>query len=263
MADLHLHQLILLFLYNLVKTYSRKMVSSNIPPTVSFSDGQSVSKHFKSFINFMNVQSEIYSNLPFALYYFKNEYKSLSYSIIDKLSTNLACKWHRNLQSIDVVSFMGDHSVDYLIVILAVMKLRVTLMLISPRNSNNAVVNLLEKTKSKLLIVTTKYQNMVHKVAEKIPDLKVLTIECMNIEKLIEEPLNRDYETLINSNFTEEDIRKSVLILHSSGSTSFPKPLYFSNQYLFNLFSFYKLDTTTSKLGGLDETDTCLSCVPL
>ncbi|KAG2196144.1 hypothetical protein INT47_006490 [Mucor saturninus] len=239
------------------------MVSSNIPSTVSFANGQSVTNYFKAFINFMNVQSEVYANLPFAIYYSESQYKTLTYSTVDRLSTNLACKWHKDLHEIDVVSFIGDHSVDYLIVILAAMKLRVTLMLISPRNSNNAVINLLEKTKSKLLIANSKYQTKVNCIAEEVPDIKVLIIESMDIDKLVEEPLNPDQEVLMNQNFTEEDIKKPVLVLHSSGSTSLPKPLYFSNQYLFNLFNYYKLDIITSKLGDLDETDTCLSCVPI
>lgn len=239
------------------------MVSPNIPSTISFSNGQSVSNYYKSFTNFMNIQSQIYSHLPFAIYDSNKGFKSLSYSTVDRLATNLACKWHKYINQAEVVSFVSDHNVDYLIVVLAVMKLRVTLMLISPRNSKNAAISLLEKTKSKLLITSTKYEPMAKFIAETIPDTKVITVDFMDIQTMIKEPLNPDHKICLNTEFTEEDIRKSVLILHSSGSTSFPKPLYFSNQYVFNLINYYKLDVVTKGLGDFGETDSCLSCVPL
>lgn len=237
---------------------------SNSTSTVSFTSGQSVPHHFKAFTNFIDNQCRTHADKPFANYYSNDDYKTLSYAQVNLLAINLACKWAKDAQNTEVVSFISDHSVNYLIVMLAMMKLRVTMMAVSPRNSEAADVSLLEKTRSKLLVANVKYESIAKSVAAQVPGVKVILLEPLDINALIKEPLNPDHEKLLNTDFSDTDIESSALIIHSSGSTAFPKPIYLSNRYLFNLLNLFHININPEKgLASIDETDAFLSCAPL
>jgi acyl-coenzyme A synthetase/AMP-(fatty) acid ligase len=153
-----------------------------------------------------------------------------------------------------------------MIVLLAVLKLRVTLMTVSPRNSEAASVNLLEKTQSKIIIADTKYESLARSSASKVPGVKVMIIDpLLDIKALVQKPLNPDYNNLLNFDFSEEDANKTVLIMHSSGSTSFPKPIVMSNSFLLNVISAFNimLDTASGGKTKMDESDVSLACVPM
>lgn len=243
---------------------STRMITPDIPSTVSFANDQSVPNHFKAFTNFMNIQSKVHADKPFARYYSNTGFKTLSYSQIDCVATNLACKWAKDAQNTRIVSFINDHSVNYLIVMLAMMKLRVTMMALSPRNSEAATVDLLEKTQSKLLVANVKYETIAKSVALQVPDVKVIILESLDLDTLIKEPLNPDHETLLNTDFSDNDIEKNALIIHSSGSTAFPKPIYLSNRYLFNMVNSFHININYKEgLNKIDENDAFLSCAPL
>lgn len=232
--------------------------------SISFSNGAFVSNHYKAFTNYMNTQSKIHADKTFANYYYNGNFKDLSYSQIDLVATNLACKWAKDAENTEVISFISDHSVNYLIVMLAMMKLRVTMMAISPRNSEAASVNLLEKTNSKLMVVNVKYENIAKSVAAQVPGVKLIVLEPLDIDALLEEPLNPNHQKLLNTSFSDSDKEKSALIIHSSGSTAFPKPIYLSNRYLFNLINLTHININDKNgLENLNDTDCFLSCGPL
>lgn len=237
------------------------MSNLNIPSDVSFTNGQSVAQHYKAFTNYIDCQSIIHGDKAFIRYYADGGFNTLTYSQVDRIATNLACKWAEKVKGADVISYIGDHGVDYLILMLAVMKLRITLLAVSPRNSEAAVVNLLEKTHSSVLMASEKYEAIARSSAAHVPGVQVMLGDSLEIATLVQEPLNPDHEHLLNKAFSDEDITKSALIIHSSGSTAFPKPIYLSNRYLFNMINafHYVLDDNN----GINENDTFLSCTPL
>ncbi|CEP11935.1 hypothetical protein [Parasitella parasitica] len=240
------------------------MSTLNAPAHVNFALGQSVAHHFKAFTNYMNKQTEMHANKAFARYDSNGVFKTLTYADIDRLATNLACKWASDAQGTEVVSFISDHSINYMIVLLAVMKLRITLLAISPRNSEAADVNLLEKTQSKLLIANAKYESTAKEVVSQVSGVKLIVIPPLDIEAMIKEPLNPDYKQILNLEFSDEDILKPALIIHSSGSTAFPKPIYLSNRYLFNVMNnFELLVNANDKMESLTDKDVFLPAVPL
>lgn len=209
----------------------------------------------------MDCQTIIHGDKPFVRYYADGGFNTLTYSQVDRIATNLACKWADKVKGTDVVSYIGDHGVDYLILMLAVMKLRITLLAISPRNSEAAVINLLEKTHSKVLITSEKYETLAKSSAAHVSGVQVILGDSLEIATLVQEPLNPDHAHLLNKEFSDEDITKSALIIHSSGSTAFPKPIYLSNRYLFNMINAFHhvLDDDNR----INENDTFLSCTPL
>lgn len=162
----------------------------------------------------MNQQTKMHSNKVFARYYSKGEYKTLTYADVDRLAINLACKWAKDAQGTEVVSFISDHSINYMIVMLAVMKLRITMLAISPRNSEAADVNLLEKTQSKLLIANVRYESIAKAAVSQVSGVKLIVIPPLDIEALVKEPLNPNYQQILNFDFSDEDILKPALIIH-------------------------------------------------
>jgi acyl-CoA synthetase (AMP-forming)/AMP-acid ligase II len=186
----------------------------NAPSSVSFSRGDSTATYFKAFTNFMTAQTKLHADKPFARYLSNGEYKSLSYADVDRIATNLACSWAKDAQSTEVVSFISDHTINYLIVMLALLKLRVTLMALSPRNSEAADIDLLEKTQSKLLLSNVKYEEVAKGASSKVNGVKLILLEPLNIEALAKEPLNPDHSKILDTNFSDADISKSALIIH-------------------------------------------------
>ncbi|KAI9477981.1 MAG: hypothetical protein EXX96DRAFT_483709 [Benjaminiella poitrasii] len=239
-------------------------MASTVPAQVNLVNGQTVPQYYKSFTNYMNQQSKLHAEKVFAHYYTEDGYKTLTYEQVDRIATNLACQWADDAKEANVVSFMSEHTVNYLMILLALLKLRQIVLLVSPRNSEAAAVNLLEKTQSKLVIANVKYEKFANEAAAQVPGVKVVTIQPLDIDSLLKEPLNPDYEKILDLEFSDDDILRDVMIIHSSGSTAFPKPIYLSNQYLFNVLRpFHILVNNRKELSQITDKDIFLSCAPL
>ncbi|KAI9485924.1 MAG: hypothetical protein EXX96DRAFT_592819 [Benjaminiella poitrasii] len=240
------------------------MSSNTTPSNVSFNLGQSMPKHYKAFTNYMNYQTQLHADKVFAHYSFNNTYKTLTYADVDRMAINLACKWSKNAEGTNVVSFISEHNISYVIVMLALLKLRRTMLAISPRNSEAADVNLLQKTECKLLIANVKYEKLAKEAVAQVPGVKLIIIQPLDIETIAKEPLNADYKKILNLQFSDHDIEKDALIIHSSGSTAFPKPIYLTNRYLFNMLKPFHLLTDDKKgIPQLTQNDRMLSLAPL
>ncbi|KAI8987327.1 hypothetical protein BDF20DRAFT_814613 [Mycotypha africana] len=242
------------------------MLGLNAPADVSFVKCETVVNHFKAFINLMNQQCDFHAGKPMARYYSNksNSYKILTYREVDRMATNLACKWAEYVKDIQCISFMSDHTIDYLITMLALLKLRVTMLAVSPRNSEPAIVNLLEKTKTKLFIANNKYEAITKDVVKQVPGVQLILIDALDINTLLNEPVNPVYTNVLDLDFSDEDIEKSALIIHSSGSTNFPKPIYLSNRYLINILKpIGSLINTKENMPHITEKDVMLALAPL
>ncbi|KAG2233416.1 hypothetical protein INT48_007446 [Thamnidium elegans] len=241
------------------------MAVPTVPSDISFTDTQSVYNYFKAVTNYVTTQSKIHADKIFVSYLTNNVFKTLTYAEVDLLSTNLACEWSEAAKTSEVVSFISDHNVNYLIAMLAMMKLRVTMLAISPRNSEAAIINLLEKTQSKLIIASTKYEPIAKASASQVSDANLLIIDtAFDIETLLKKPLHPNYKNMLDTDFSDEDIKKTALIIHSSGSTAFPKPIYLSNRYLLNLLHPFHVNVNEKEsTDKIDHNDSFLSCAPL
>ncbi|GAA5813475.1 hypothetical protein MFLAVUS_006953 [Mucor flavus] len=241
------------------------MTIPTAPSGISFTSIQSMCSYFKSVTNYVSSLCEIHADKTFVSYPVNNVFKTLTYAEIDLISTNLACEWYTAAGTTEVISFISDHNVNYLIAMLAIMKLRVTMLTISPRNCEAAIINLLEKTQSKLVITSTKYESIARASVSQVPGASILVIDtAFDIEVLLKNPLHPNHKTLLDTNFSDEDIEKTALIIHSSGSTAFPKPILLSNRYLFNLLHLFYFDKRGKEIPGkLDYNDSLLSGAPL
>lgn len=175
---------------------------------------QSAISYYKTFVNLLNIQSNVYANNIMVRYSSNKIFKTLTYSQVDRITTNLACEWAKNVKDAGVISYINDSGVNYMLTMIALMKLRSVLFVISPRNSEAAVTELLKNTKSKTFFAAKKYEAVARSAASKLGDVNVIIIDPLNIESLLEQPLNDKYNNIIDSNFTENDIDKPALIIH-------------------------------------------------
>lgn len=189
--------------------------------------------HYHAFINLFRHLVTQYETHA-CIYYQGNRSTSfhcLTFGQVDHISTNLACHWapflpangggHNNHMP---VGFLADHSVDYFICFLAILKLRIPFLALSPRNSNVAIAHLLEKSKARFLLSSKKYDlkatdacDLVNK--QQCNDGNTLIIShqlfsTLDLEELLEDPLHRDASSIVNTRFTQEDEDMPVLYTH-------------------------------------------------
>ncbi|ORZ00285.1 hypothetical protein BCR43DRAFT_540226 [Syncephalastrum racemosum] len=223
------------------------------------------SEHY-ALINVLEKQFARFSDNVFAWYTppSGDDYKSLTYGQIDHLATNVACQWAKDVKGVDTVGFIADHSINYLIAMLAFMKLRVTFMALSPRNSLAANVNLIQKTGSNFIASTAKYEDMIRSVAAECGNCHIHVIPTFDIDAILSEPRNPQADNILDSKYGPEDIEKIAMVIHSSGSTSFPKPIRLSNRFWFCAIQSVNMQVKTdSPELGPEPTDVILSCLPL
>ncbi|GAA5814848.1 hypothetical protein MFLAVUS_008351 [Mucor flavus] len=155
----------------------------------------------------------------------------LTYEQVDRISSNLACTLHPILAGDSVVSLMENHSVYYYIFSLAIYKLRIPILFLSTRNSSQSTCHLLKQVGAQTFVYGEYYSHIKEAVVEEL-GIKHLKMPHINIGEMIEHPLNTDSDKLLDRNFTRKDLLKTLLIVHSSGTTGIPKAVPWSNQFL-------------------------------
>ncbi|KAG1288434.1 hypothetical protein G6F66_009641 [Rhizopus arrhizus] len=202
---------------------------------------------------------EKYADRTLARYHSNGIYKTMTYAEVDAISDRLASQWSHSLQQGQVVSFFSDHGLDYLLMLIALLKLRVTFFAISPRNSEPAVLALMSQTGSKVLLVSSKYKRMAQAVKKK--GLVAHMVGPLHHELLLKQSVSL---TLPDLNLSDFDREKTTIILHSSGSTNFPKPVYCTHQYMFKVIrTFQAMKQKHPKMKAVDQDDVLLSCAPI
>ncbi|KAI8360869.1 hypothetical protein EDC96DRAFT_553792 [Choanephora cucurbitarum] len=222
--------------------------------------------YYKALINYVDSQLKLHAERILARYYSSQSgsFQTLTFADIDRMSINLACQWSELIKEVHTISYIDDHSVAYLVVILAAMRLKKTLFLISPRNSQLHVTELLRKTGSNMLVTGKKYEAISQHSAAQAGEVHVLTITETDFDKWIHQSLEPKFKDILNLDFSDNDIESSALIVHSSGTSSSPKPIYLSNRYLFyHLNQLYILIKNRPHLPQLGLEDVMLPIVPL
>ncbi|RAK95922.1 NRPS-like enzyme [Aspergillus ibericus CBS 121593] len=123
---------------------------------------------------------------------------------------------------VQVVGLLAPSDFEYLITLLAVSRLGHTVLLLSTRIAEDAYVSLIENTKATFLITYSSFQTMGEKVAERTG--------------IIQQPLlaREDYDSPSTATLSLPsahldgaiEAKHVCWIIHSSGSTGHPKPIY-------------------------------------
>ncbi|KAG1473501.1 hypothetical protein G6F56_000918 [Rhizopus delemar] len=170
---------------------------------------------YKSISQFINDSFKRYSDRIFVRYYSEETYKTLTYSDVDRISSYLAHQWSNIIDQNQIVSFLCDHGVDYLVMLVAILKLGAPFFAISSRNSEAAVISLMEKTGSRLLLVSSKYKNLAATVHNQLKQAQVHVFMPLNLTATLNKSMSMNDHDLFNHKcYSNDDKTRTVFILH-------------------------------------------------
>ncbi|KAI1855756.1 hypothetical protein JX265_012201 [Neoarthrinium moseri] len=123
-----------------------------------------------------------------------------------------------------VVAILGPSNFDYLVTMLALTKLGITTLFLSTRISQEAIESLITTTNAQFLLADPRYLKTAQAVHQTLNHVGVLEIAGQltfnfPIEIHADTKLTRGLDDSVETN-------NLVYIIHSSGSTGLPKPIY-------------------------------------
>ncbi|KAH7123321.1 hypothetical protein B0J13DRAFT_680032 [Dactylonectria estremocensis] len=123
-----------------------------------------------------------------------------------------------------VVAMLGPSNLEYLITMLALSKLGHTVLLLSTRIPQVAIESLINTTGASAIVADGRHVEIAGEVQKTIPTLQLLNIAERNA---FEFPIEAHGDTQIDAALDGDVETKNIaFIIHSSGSTGLPKPIY-------------------------------------
>ena len=130
-------------------------------------------------------------------------------------------------QTATVVGLLGPSNFDYLITMLALTKLGHTVLFLSTRISPAAYVSLLKATGAKHLLTDDSFQNLAETLLSKVPSLKTAGIAKHTVYDGEVVVGMTPIDTCLTDQLDPEAEKNQLAwIIHSSGSTGLPKPIF-------------------------------------
>ncbi|KAK2045229.1 thioester reductase domain-containing protein [Colletotrichum somersetense] len=121
--------------------------------------------------------------------------------------------------SFPTLTYIGPNDARYAIITVACIKAGYKTLLISPRNSFEAQINLFEKTDCHIIYFASSFTDVVQPLLEERPMDAVVVAspdDWLSDEEVPHVPYDKTFE---------EAQRDPVVVLHTSGSTGLPKPI--------------------------------------
>ena len=128
-------------------------------------------------------------------------------------------RWNSDSPS-QVIALLGTSRIEYLATLLGISKLGHTVLFLSTRISEEAYTSLLANTDARTILVDPAYAEVARAVQSKLPTLRICSI-CSQSQ--LQAASSESLGTSLNG-FLEQS--KTAWIIHSSGSTSLPKPIH-------------------------------------
>ena len=146
-------------------------------------------------------------------------------------AVDFTAHWLDSLRSItpgssEIIAFIGRQDFRYWVLELASIKTGHPLLLPSPKNALLNTVSLLESTSCKVLFYSEPLGEQVVALSKLVSDLEIIRIPSL------EEMVNTNAEHYPYTKSWEEAKNEVVMIVHTSGSTGAPKPIYYTNQFI-------------------------------
>ncbi|KAJ6094742.1 hypothetical protein N7467_002255 [Penicillium canescens] len=125
----------------------------------------------------------------------------------------------------ETLSYIGANDLRYLVLFLACSKAGYKLFLPSTRNSNEAFSHLFKKTQSTILLHSAEFLEKAQTLGNVHPNLKTLVLPSW------EDLMNGKTRYYPYTSTFSADVDNVILILHTSGTTGLPKPIYLTHGY--------------------------------
>ncbi|KAH3918700.1 hypothetical protein HBH56_023110 [Parastagonospora nodorum] len=122
------------------------------------------------------------------------------------------------------VAIFGPSSFNYLVTMLVLTKLGHTVLFLSTRLSQVAIESLIETTGATYLLADTRFLELATNVSNNIPSLHIGSIAGMGV---FDFPVEVHADTRMDYHLDPAvEVNNNIYIIHSSGSTGLPKPIY-------------------------------------
>ncbi|OJJ56735.1 hypothetical protein ASPSYDRAFT_1182446 [Aspergillus sydowii CBS 593.65] len=144
--------------------------------------------------------------------------------------TDFMCGWIEALVGRgagETVAYLGVNDIRYLVVFLACNKMGYNVFLPSTRNSDEAHVHLLQATSPVAFLYTPEFRGKVQGLRVHYPKMNIFEIPSLD-SMLAGEAQHYPY----TKSFEEEEDQVSV-VMHTSGTTGLPKPIYLTHGFFF------------------------------
>lgn len=122
--------------------------------------------------------------------------------------------------SFPTIAYIGPNDARYLVIMVAANKAGYKALFVSPRNSKEGQINLFDKTDCHHVVFPKSHSQVVHTWLAERP--KINAIEADEFDKWF--PETKVAHFLYNKTFEEAEW-DPLVVLHTSGSTGFPKPI--------------------------------------
>jgi acyl-CoA synthetase (AMP-forming)/AMP-acid ligase II len=135
-----------------------------------------------------------------------------------------------------VIGLLGPSNFEYFISILALTKLGHTVLFLSTRISTAAYTSLLQATGAQHILIDESFRGIVEQVKQGFPTLQVYNITD---KATFDFPVtDSDLDTRFDQHFQPKiESTKISWVIHSSGSTGLPKPIYQTHSAALNNYS--------------------------
>jgi long-subunit acyl-CoA synthetase (AMP-forming) len=146
-------------------------------------------------------------------------------------AVNFTAHWidslpHLSPGSSETIGFIGSQDFRYWVLELASIKTGHPLLLPSIKNALPNTISLLEVTKCKVLLYSGPLKDQAVALSKNVQDLEILEIPSLK------EMVNANAEHYPYTKSWEEAKKDIVMIVHTSGSTGAPKPIYYTNEFI-------------------------------
>ncbi|KAI9293859.1 acetyl-CoA synthetase-like protein, partial [Neoconidiobolus thromboides FSU 785] len=169
-----------------------------------------------------------------------DEIRSISFQLLNELLLQASINFQKQLQHpLEVnekgfipVCYLADSTIDYPINFLSLLKLNLVPIILSVKNSSNILVHLIQQSSSTILVYDDSTQQLAEECKKGIPNLTLINSFDIN-----------NYNELLNISHSSitpyTNLSNLCFVLHSSGTCSYPKLVYISDDYVFELMKRY------------------------
>ncbi|KAI0517685.1 hypothetical protein F5B22DRAFT_93766 [Xylaria bambusicola] len=138
-------------------------------------------------------------------------------------AVNRACRWIEGVlgkgKNFEAIGYIGPHNLTYPILVLACIKTGYKALLVSPRNSLEGSLAVIDRTECRIWAKSTENSDLVNQILETRP-MEVL--QTPTLEELLDP---RPVAKYPYTKTWEQANLDPLAVLHTSGSTGLPKPI--------------------------------------
>ncbi|MCJ1439790.1 MAG: hypothetical protein MMC23_000271 [Stictis urceolatum] len=160
----------------------------------------------------------------------KDGFRNITFKRLSETSNQMARWLERRFGTSDTkdpIAYIGTNDTRYIVTMLAVQKTGHSILLPSPRNTAEAQQHVLKATSCTKLVYSSKLKLHVQEVEG--GDIELVTHQMPELSEVLSQTTDKEPYDLGKLSDNPFD---TAIVLHTSGSTGMPKPIYIKNGYM-------------------------------